>query len=71
MTYQGITLKTFSGEQDAPALSSAEAELSAMIEACQELLSIGCLLDALRNGIPLDALRPHHTPSSAADGALY
>ena len=56
VTYQGITLKTFSRKQDAPAMSSAEAELAAMVEACKELLSIGCLLDTLKNGIPLDAL---------------
>ena len=37
-------------------MSSAEAELAAMVEACKELLSIGCLLDTLKNGIPLDAL---------------
>ena len=56
VTYQGITLKTFSRKQDVPAMSSAEAELAAMVEACKELLSIGCLLDTLKNGIPLDAL---------------
>ena len=56
VTYQGITLKTFSRKQDVPALSSAEAELAAMCEACKELLSIGCLLDALQHGIPLDDL---------------
>ena len=37
-------------------MSSAEAELAAMVEACKELLSIGCLLNTLKNGIPLDAL---------------
>ena len=56
VTYQGITLKTFSRKQDVPALSSAEAELAAMCEACKELLSIGCLLDTLQHGIPLDDL---------------
>ena len=56
VTYQGITLKTFSRKQDVPAMSSAEAGLSAMIEACKELLSIGCLLDTLQHGIVLDAL---------------
>ena len=30
VTYQGITLKTFSRKQDVPAMSSAEAELTAM-----------------------------------------
>ena len=35
-------------------MSSAEAELAAMVEACKELLSIGCLLDTLK--IPLDAV---------------
>ena len=37
-------------------MSSAEAELTAMFEACKELLSIRCLLDTLKTGIPLDAL---------------
>ena len=64
VTYQGITLKTFSRKQDVPAMSSAEAELTAMVEACKERLSIGCLLDTLKNGIPLDALgcpKTHHS----------
>ena len=56
VTYQGITLKTFSRKQDVPVMSSAEAELAAMVEACKEMLSIGCLLDTLKNRIPLDAL---------------
>ena len=51
VTYQGITLKTFSRKQDVPALSSAEAELAAMCEAwscfrlgaCLTLCSMGFL----------------------------
>ena len=31
-----------------------------MVEACKELSSIGCLLDTLKNGIPLDALKTQH-----------
>ena len=46
-------------------MSSAEAELTAMVEACKELLSIGRLLDTLKNGIRLDALgcpkNQHHS----------
>ena len=61
VTYQGITLKTFSRKQDVPAMSSAEAELAAMVEACKELLSIGCLLDTLKNGtLWMPSVAPRH-----------
>ena len=36
-----------SRERDVLAMFSAEAELTAVVEACKELLSIGCLLDTL------------------------
>ena len=54
VTYQEITLKTFSRKQDVPALSSAEAEFvrPGPGRSCFRL----CLLDTLQHGIPFNAL---------------
>ena len=52
-------------------MSSAETELAAKVEACKELLSIGCLLDTLENGIPLDAFGCPKTQHNSLKMELY
>ena len=67
VTYQGITLKTFSRKQDVPAMSSAEAELAAK----------GAVVDwvparHVEEWDPVGCLRmPQDTTPLFEDGALY
>ena len=47
-----MQIKFFSRKQEVPALSSAEAEIIAIVETAKEMVSLGMLL----KGIPLDPL---------------
>ena len=48
----GVMIKTFSRKQSATALSSAEAELSALTEAAKESVYLSLLMEALLSGLP-------------------
>ena len=56
LMFQGCCIKVFSRKQECPALSSAEAELCAMTENSNELVSLAMLLESIIDGIPLTIL---------------
>ena len=45
-------MKFFSRKQEVPALSSAEAEVIAIVETAKEMVSLGMLLQTMIQGIP-------------------
>ena len=54
--YRGCCIKFFSRKQEVPALSSAEAEIIAIVDTAKEMVSLGMLLQTMIQGIPLDPL---------------
>ena len=56
LIYRGCCVKFFSRKQEVPALSSAEAEIISIVETAKEMVSLGMLLQAMIQGIPLDPL---------------
>eukprot|EP00435_Cladocopium_sp_Y103_P013910 s5392_g3.t1 len=56
LVYRGCCVKVFSRKQEVPALSSAEAELSSLVENSKELIAVALLLQTINEGIELDEL---------------
>lgn len=56
LVWCGSAVKFFSRRQEVPALSSAEAEVIAMVETAKEMVAIGMLIQTIEKGIPLDNL---------------
>jgi len=67
LVYKGCCVKFFSRKQEVPALSSAEAEIIAIVETAKEMVSLGMLLETMIVGIPLDSMgMPQHVTGSMA-----
>ena len=56
LIWSGCAIKFFSRRQEVPALSSAEAEVIAMVETAKEMVSVGMLIQTIAEGIQLDPL---------------
>eukprot|EP00435_Cladocopium_sp_Y103_P026793 s405_g6.t1 len=56
LVYRGCCVKVFSRKQEVPALSSAEAELSSLVENSKELIAVALLLQTIMEGIELDEI---------------
>ena len=56
LIYRGCCVKFFSRKEEVSALSSAEAEIIAIVETAKERVSLGMLLQTMIQGIPLDPL---------------
>eukprot|EP00435_Cladocopium_sp_Y103_P007090 s2679_g2.t1 len=56
LVYRGCCVKVFLRKQEVPALSSAEAELSSLVENSKELIAVALLLQTIMEGIELDEL---------------
>ena len=69
--WQGCCLKFFSRKQEVPALSSAEAEVIAITEAAKEEVSLGMLIETIRDGIELDDLGMPKRTTGTMDLVLY